>query len=146
MKILILNGPNLNLIGQREPDTYGSATLLDLEKSLTDSFPSIHFVFHQSNEEGSLINKLQETRANEIDGVVLNAGGYTHSSVAIRDAIAAVDVPVVEVHISNVYARETFRHKSVIAAVCAGNISGFGLRSYHHGVRALIDINTIPNS
>ena len=141
MKILILNGPNLNLIGQREPDTYGSATLLDLENGLSQSFPKINFVFHQSNEEGRIINQLQETANNDIDGVVLNAGGYTHSSVAIRDAIAAIDVPVVEVHISNVYAREAFRHKSVIAAVCAGNISGFGLKSYHLGVSALIDID-----
>ena len=141
MKILILNGPNLNLIGQREPETYGSATLLDLEQSLTDSFPSVHFVFHQSNEEGSLINKLQEATDNEIDGIALNAGGYTHTSVAIRDAISAIDVPVVEVHISNVYSREAFRHKSVIAGVCAGNISGFGFLSYHLAVRALIDMN-----
>ncbi len=141
MKILILNGPNLNLIGQREPDTYGLSTLLDLENSLSASFPRVHLVFHQSNEEGSLINKLQEAKGQDIVGIVLNAGGYTHTSVAIRDAIAAIDVPVVEVHISNIYSREAFRHKSVIAGVCAGNISGFGLRSYHLGVSALLDLN-----
>ena len=140
MKILVLNGPNLNLIGRREPDTYGSSTLLDLENSLSASFPNIGFVFHQSNEEGSLINQLQDTTHNDVDAVVLNAGGYTHTSVAIRDAISAIDTPVVEVHISNIYAREAFRHKSVIAAVCAGNISGFGLKSYHLGVSALIDL------
>ncbi len=139
MKILILNGPNLNLLGTREPATYGAESLLDLERSLTDSFPDVHFVFHQSNEEGSLINKIQEAERVGVAGVVLNAGGYTHSSVAIRDAISAVDVPVIEVHISNVYARESFRHKSVIAAVCAGNISGFGMQGYHLAVTSLLD-------
>lgn len=139
MNILVLNGPNLNLLGKREPDTYGSTSLDGLEDELMRSFPDVSFRFEQSNIEGELIDLVQNADAGDFQGVVLNAGGYTHTSVALRDAIAAVDIPVVEVHISNVYARESFRHVSLLAAVCSGTLSGFGLLGYHLAVRSLFD-------
>lgn len=139
MKVLVLNGPNLNLLGQREPDTYGASSLGDLEEQLTASFPDVTFSFEQSNVEGELVDHVQDADTQGFAGVVLNAGGYTHTSVALRDAIAAVDVRVVEVHISNVYARESFRHTSLIAAVCSGTLSGFGLYGYHLAVRSLVE-------
>lgn len=139
MNILVLNGPNLNLLGKREPDTYGSTSLDGLEDELMRSFPDVSFRFEQSNIEGELIDLVQNADAGDFQGVVLNAGGYTHTSVALRDAIAAVDIPVVEVHISNVYARESFRHVSLLAAVCSGTLSGFGLLGYHLAVRSLLD-------
>lgn len=135
MKILILNGPNLNLLGSREPEIYGRTTLEDIERALRANFPDVEFVFRQSNHEGKLIDLIQNTDA---QGIVLNAGAYTHTSLALADCIAAVEVPVVEVHISNIFAREDIRRRSLIAPVCAGTISGFGPMSYALGVQALL--------
>ena len=137
-RILILNGPNLNLLGTREPETYGRTTLADLEAGLREAFPDVAFAFFQSNHEGALIDRLHAAHAEGFDGVVCNPGGYTHTSVALRDAVAAVDVPVVEVHLSNVHAREPFRRRSMIAPVCAGQISGLGPAGYHLAVRYLV--------
>lgn len=134
MKLLILNGPNLNLLGVREPDQYGSDSLASLEENLTAGFPDLEFAFFQSNHEGELIDRLQMAANEGITGVVFNPGGFTHTSVAIRDAIAAVDVPVVEVHITNIASRESFRHVSVTSGPTAGQISGFGLRGYEMAV------------
>ncbi|MBC7451022.1 MAG: type II 3-dehydroquinate dehydratase [Cytophagales bacterium] len=135
MKILILNGPNLNLLGKREPGIYGAATAEDIYKELQVTFPAVTFAYFQSNVEGELINKLHETGF-DYDGIVFNAGAYTHTSLAIADAVAGIKTPVVEVHISNVYAREEYRHKSLMAKHCAGIITGFGMKSYalavHH--------------
>ncbi len=130
MRILILNGPNLNLLGQREPGVYGAATLAELEARLIDFAKErgVEAVCMQSNSEGALIDAIHA--AGEYAAVILNAGAYTHYSYAIRDAITGVSVPVVEVHISNIHAREEFRHTSVIAPVCAGSVSGFGLDGY----------------
>lgn len=136
MKILVVNGPNLNLLGKREPDVYGSQTMDDIISELTLTFAEIELESYQSNVEGELINTLQKADG-EFDGVVLNAGGYTHTSVAIRDAIGAISIPVVEVHMSNIAAREEFRHQSLISAVCVGSIAGFGKHSYALGVEAL---------
>ena len=135
MKILILNGPTLNLLGSREPEIYGRTTLEDIERALRANFPDVEFVFRQSNHEGELIDLIQNTDA---QGIVLNAGAYTHTSLALADCIAAVEVPVVEVHISNIFAREDIRRRSLIAPVCAGTISGFGPMSYALGVQALL--------
>ncbi|MBS1542294.1 MAG: type II 3-dehydroquinate dehydratase [Bacteroidetes bacterium] len=129
MRIQIINGPNLNLLGKREPETYGSQTFDMFFKSLQDSFPQAELYYSQSNVEGEIVNQLQATGFS-FDGIILNAGAYTHTSVAIHDAIAAITTPVVEVHISNIYAREEFRHKSLITSKCAGLISGFGLQGY----------------
>ena len=137
MNVLTLNGPNLNLLGTREPDTYGTATLEDLEHQLRAAFPDVAFTFFQSNHEGALIEQLHEAHRSEVDGVVFNPGGYTHTSVALRDAVAAIAPPVVEVHLSNVHAREAFRHTSMLAPVCVGQISGFGLAGYHRAVQYL---------
>lgn len=127
MKLLIINGPNLNLLGKREPETYGNSSFEEYLPSLKAKYPAIELEYFQSNVEGFIIDKLQETDA---IGIILNAGGYTHTSVAIRDCIAAIDTPVVEVHISNVTAREEFRHTSLISPVAKGCILGFGLKSY----------------
>ena len=135
-KIIIINGPNLNLLGKREPKVYGAQTLDELMAELKAEFPEVEMTFYQSNVEGELINVLQSADGN-VDGIVLNAGGYTHTSVAIRDAVAGIEVPVVEVHMSNIAAREEFRHNSLIAAVCVGSIAGFGKNSYKLGVEAL---------
>jgi 3-dehydroquinate dehydratase II len=135
---LILHGPNLNLLGTREPGVYGSSTLEQINsdlKNIADQM-GIELKFRQSNIEGELVDAIQEARL-WADGIVLNAGGYTHTSVAIRDAIAAVKIPVVEVHLSNVFAREEFRHVSLIAPMCSGSISGFGAFSYELGLRAV---------
>ena len=126
-RILILNGPNLNLLGKREPEIYGSKSFEEYFVELKSRFSDLDLHYFQSNLEGDLINQLQDTNW---DGVVLNAGGYTHTSVAIRDAISSVKTPVIEVHISNLMQRESFRHESVLSAVCAGCIFGFGLKSY----------------
>lgn len=126
-QILLLNGPNLNLLGKREPQTYGTKSFEDYFVELQAYFPGLSLSYHQSNLEGELINAIQSA---QWDGIVINAGGYTHSSVAIRDAIAAVKTPVVEVHISNVTQREVFRHESMLSPVCVGCVFGFGLRSY----------------
>lgn len=138
MKILIINGPNLNLLGTREPQHYGTGTMDSVLDALKSQYPRVEFDYYQSNVEGFLIDRLHKTLEEPCDGVVLNAGGYTHTSVALRDAIAAIKVPVVEVHISNVHSREEFRHCSLISAVCKGVICGFGLDSYRLGVEALL--------
>jgi len=128
-KIIIINGPNLNLLGVREQSVYGSRSFEEYFTDLVKHFPGLELFYYQSNVEGELINKIQETGFS-LDGIVLNAGGYTHTSVAIADAISAVKAPVIEVHISNIFAREEFRHVSLIAGKCKGSISGFGLDSY----------------
>lgn len=138
MKILILNGPNLNLQGRRNPEIYGTRTFEDLFGELKSRFPAVELDYFQSNHEGVLIDTIQQA-GERYDGVVLNAGGYTHTSVALRDAVAAVSVPVVEVHISSILAREGFRHTSMLAPVVRGSIMGFGLDSYRLGVEALLD-------
>jgi 3-dehydroquinate dehydratase-2 len=140
MKIDIINGPNLNLLGTREPEKYGNITFSDYLGRLKSEFPDIEFGYYQSNVEGELINRLHDS-GTKTDGIILNAGGYTHTSVAIHDAIASIKVPVVEVHITNIYAREEFRHKSLISASCKGTVSGFGLDSYRLAVEALIYIS-----
>jgi 3-dehydroquinate dehydratase II len=129
-KILIINGPNLNLLGKRETDIYGDVTFEEFFEDLKDIYSGdVQLSYYQSNIEGELIDKIQEVGFT-YHGILLNAGGYTHTSVAIRDAIAAVKTPVIEVHITNIYAREEFRQHSMISAVCKGVISGFGLESY----------------
>ncbi|WP_026828915.1 type II 3-dehydroquinate dehydratase [Exiguobacterium artemiae] len=140
MRILVLNGPNLNLLGTREPDTYGAQTLSDLEGLIKTRFKDIDFQFAQSNHEGELIDYLHGARG--YDGIVLNAAAYTHTSIALRDAIAAIDVPTIEVHLSNVHAREAFRHHSMLAPVCRGVISGLGMTGYLLAVEALIQPST----
>lgn len=136
MKIQIINGPNLNLLGKREPGIYGDSSFNDYLDALRGDYPGVEIDYFQSNIEGEIINKIQEAGFGS-DGIILNAGGYTHTSVAIRDAIKAVTAPVVEVHISNVHAREEFRHQSMLSAVCMGVIAGFGLDSYRLAVEAL---------
>ncbi len=138
MKVLIVNGPNLNLLGEREPGIYGSETMESVMESLRKRYSEISFDYFQSNIEGELINRLQAARLDGTDGIVLNAGAYTHTSVALHDCIRSLERPVVEVHISNIAKREEFRHTSLIAAACKGSISGFGLDSYRLGVEALI--------
>lgn len=132
MKLLILNGPNLNRIGKREPDIYGHETLEDVEKKLKAiaKEQSITLDFFQSNTEGVLIDRIHEAADNEIDGIIFNPGAFTHYSIALRDAIASVDVPAIEVHISNIHTRELFRQTSVIAPVCIGQLTGFGTDGY----------------
>ncbi len=139
MKLLIINGPNLNLLGRREPGIYGSRSMEECLRDLRDRYPDIAIEYFQSNHEGAIIDEIHRrgTPGGSCDGIVLNAGAYTHTSLAIADAIAAVDVPVVEVHISNVAARETIRHTSLLTAVCAGVIAGFGLDSYRLAIEAL---------
>lgn len=131
MKLLVLNGPNLNLLGTRDPEHYGSLTLADIETQLTQAFDTLDLVFMQDNHEGELVDALHMANRDEFKGVVFNAGAYTHTSVALRDAVAAIKPPVVEVHLSNVHGREEFRRHSYLAPVCAGQISGFGAHSYH---------------
>ena len=137
MHILILNGPNLNLLGEREPDVYGRGSLDDLEADLRTAFPEIQLSFYQSNHEGALIDRLHAARVDKVDGVVFNPGAYTHTSVALRDAVSAVSIPTVEVHLSNVHRREAFRHQSYIAPVATGQIVGLGRAGYHLAVRYL---------
>lgn len=143
MKILVINGPNLNMLGIREPEKYGDKTLADLEKEIhAYSFElGINIETFQSNIEGEIVDKIQQALA-KFDGIVLNAGGYTHTSVAIRDAISAVNLPCVEVHLTNIHAREEFRHTSLIAPVCIGQITGFGENVYKLGLKALCDYLT----
>jgi len=137
MKVLIINGPNLNLLGTREKSVYGEQTFEDYFEQLKSSFPDVELEYFQSNVEGELINKIQEVGFS-YGGILLNAGGYTHTSVAISDAIAAVSTPVVEVHISNIFAREEFRHISLLSKNCVGIISGFGMGSYKLGLDSLL--------
>lgn len=136
MKILILNGPNLNLLGVREPEVYGRETFTDYFAYLCNKYKGNELFYAQSNIEGELINKIHEVGF-DYDGIILNAGAYTHTSVAIADAIAAVKTPVIEVHISNTASRECFRHVSYLSAVCRGTITGFGLNSYELALNAL---------
>lgn len=140
MKILVLNGPNLNLLGAREPQHYGVQTLADIEKMLTDEANAlgVEVGFFQSNIEGELVDAIQKA-VGVYDGILLNAAAYTHTSVALRDAIAAVKLPTVEVHLSNVLSREEFRHTSLIGAVCVGSISGFGADSYRLALHGLVN-------
>lgn len=137
-KIIIINGPNLNLLGKREPSVYGNQSFEDFFAVLQQELKGIELEYFQSNSEGEIINKLHETDFS-YDGIVLNAGAYTHTSLAIADAIAAIKTPVVEVHISNVFKREEFRHYSYLSPVCAGVIAGFGLNSYKLALQYLIE-------
>ncbi len=136
MRILIINGPNLNLLGRRKPDIYGHKSLEDINRFISDYFKKVKLTFFQSNHEGQLVEQIQQANA-EVDGVVLNAGAFTHYSYAIRDAIEAIEKPVIEVHISNIYGRESFRANSVISDVCSGTISGLGVYGYVLAVQAL---------
>lgn len=138
MKIMILNGPNLNLLGQRDADTYGTETLKDIENRLKTAYPDIDFIFIQSNQEGDLIDALHSARTGTIDAVVANWGGFTHSSVAIHDALELLSIPKVEVHLSNIHAREEFRERSVTGRAVDGIITGFGIHSYLLGVEAAL--------
>jgi 3-dehydroquinate dehydratase II len=140
MQIEIINGPNLNLLGKREPEKYGHSSFDDYLVILKSLYPGVIFNYYQSNTEGDIINEIQRTGFS-YDGIILNAGGYTHTSVSITDAIAAISSPVIEVHITNISAREEYRHTSLIGKNCFGSISGFGLDSYRLAVEALIEIS-----
>ena len=142
MRIFILNGPNLNLLGQRETSVYGTDSFEYYFEKLKNQFPDHAFEFRQSNVEGELINLLHE-QGFSADGIILNAGGYTHTSVALADAVAAIRTPVIEVHISNVYAREDYRHVSLMAKNCLGVIAGFGLDSYKLAIEAFLMKNNL---
>ncbi|MFP5470233.1 MAG: type II 3-dehydroquinate dehydratase [Bacteroidia bacterium] len=137
MKLLILNGPNLNLLGKRETSIYGNEDFASYFEGFKKKFSSVKLHYFQSNVEGELINKLHEVGFS-FDGIIFNAGGYTHTSVAIADAVAAIKTPVIEVHISNVYAREEYRHQSLMAKNCKGIIAGFGLKSYDLAIESFL--------
>lgn len=137
MKLMIVNGPNLNLLGKREPDVYGSDTFEEYFTTIKTKFPSVDLAYYQSNIEGEIIDKLHEVGF-LYDGIILNAAAYTHTSVGIGDAVKAIDAPVVEVHISNVHSREDFRHKSFIAGYAKGVIFGFGLKSYELAIQSFL--------
>ncbi|MEX0649305.1 MAG: type II 3-dehydroquinate dehydratase [Balneolaceae bacterium] len=137
MKILVLNGPNLNLLGERDASVYGSETLADIEKLLKETFPDVKFRFVQSNHEGELIEAIHKARTGTADGIMANWGGFTHSSVAIHDALELLDKPKVEIHLSNIHAREEFRERSITGKAMDGIITGFGVNSYVLGVNAL---------
>ena len=141
MKLLFLNGPNLNLLGQREPEVYGRATLADIEAKVRERAVKFgaEVDFRQSNAEGELVAWIQQAKG-KFDAIVLNAAAYTHTSIALRDALSATGVPTIEIHLSNVHAREEFRHKSLIASVCRGQICGFGPNSYVLGVEAAVNV------
>lgn len=140
MKVQIINGPNLNLLGKREPGKYGVMSFEEWFETLKSIYPAIRFDYFQSNIEGEIINKLHESGFS-YDGIVLNPGGYTHTSVSIADAVASIKTPVIEVHITNIAAREEFRHTSLTGRVCAGSIIGLGLDGYRLAVEALIEVN-----
>jgi len=141
MKVLFLNGPNLNLLGTRQPEIYGHLTLQDIEAQVRSHAKTLNVEidFRQSNLEGELVGWIQEAKG-KFAAIVLNAAAYTHTSVALRDAISAVGLPTVEIHLSNIHAREEFRHKSLIASVCRGQICGFGVKSYILGLNAVVDV------
>ena len=140
MKILLINGPNLNMLGTREPEKYGDTTLVDIESNLKNKANSIGIELEafQSNHEGDIIDKIQSAK-NTFAGIIINAGGYTHTSVAIRDAISAVSIPTVEVHITNIHAREEFRHKSLISGVSIAQVIGFGAKGYEFALTGLVE-------
>lgn len=140
MKILLINGPNLNMLGTREPEKYGNITLTDIESSLSKEASNLGFelVSYQSNHEGELIDTIQSAKG-VYDGIIINAGGYTHTSVALRDAISAVSIPTVEVHMTNIHAREEFRHTSLLSGVCVAQVVGFKENSYKYALLGLID-------
>ena len=137
MKVQIINGPNINLLGKREPGIYGSRSFEDYLVELRQAYPDVEMDYYQSNCEGELIDKIQEVGFT-VDGIILNAGAYTHTSIALQDAIRAISSPVIEAHISNVHQREEFRHRSMISCACIGVICGFGLDSYRLAVEALL--------
>lgn len=147
MKILVIHGPNLNLLGSREPETYGNLTMQDINNKLTElaqitfftNDQEVKLAFYQSNIEGEIVNQIQEASTLEVGGIIINPAAYTHTSVAIRDAIAATKIPTIEVHLSNVYKREEFRHKSITAPVCIGQICGFGAISYELALKAFVE-------
>lgn len=138
MRILILNGPNLNLLGERDEHTYGAETLEQIREKVNEAFPDVNLDWYQSNHEGELIDRIQRAARDGYDGIAANWGGYTHTSVAIRDALETVNLPKVEVHLSNIHAREEFREKSVTGNVMDGIITGFGSNSYILGIQAII--------
>ena len=138
MRIQIINGPNINLLGKREPSIYGSVTFEDYLAELRKRYADLEIDYFQSNIEGEMIDCIQQVGF-DVDGIILNAGAYTHTSIAISDAIRAINVPVIEVHISNIHAREAYRHTSMIAAACKGSIAGFGMDSYRLAIEALIN-------
>lgn len=142
MKILIINGPNLNMLGRREPGIYGQSSFDEYLPRLKSKYPDIEISYYQSNIEGELINKMQEAGFGRCDGIVLNAGAYTHTSIALQDCIRSLQCPVIEVHISNVHKREEFRHKSMISCSCLGVICGFGLDSYRLAIEALTELRS----
>ena len=141
MRILIINGPNLDILGKREPEIYGSMSLLDIENRLKEKFSDVKLEFYQSNSEGPIVDALHKALDGITDGVVLNPGAFTHYSYAIRDAVAALKIPVIELHLSNVHSREEFRRKSVIAPVCKGVIAGFGARGYELAIEYILKQN-----
>ena len=137
MKLLIINGPNLGRLGRREPSIYGATTMEEALEGLRAAFPTHTIEYYQSNVEGFLIDRLEQAADEGVEGIVLNAGAYTHTSIALHDAIRSIGLPVIEVHLSNVHRRETFRHTSLLTAACLGVIAGFGLDSYRLGIEAL---------
>lgn len=140
MNILVLNGPNLNLLGDRDKSTYGANTLRDIETGLQESYPSFNFTFIQSNHEGELIDAIHSARKGSVDALIANWGGFTHTSVAIRDALELLTIPKVEVHLSNIHGREKFRERSITGKMMDGIITGFGANSYHLGVEAVTQL------
>lgn len=143
MKVVIVNGPNLNLLGIRQPEVYGSLSFEQYLEGLRRQFPQVEMEYYQSNVEGELINKLHEVGFSA-DGILLNAGGYSHTSVAIHDAIASIKTPVVEIHISNIYAREEYRRHSLLSDTCAGVVCGLGMNGYKYGVEYFLEKNNNP--